>query len=206
MFCSNCGKAVREGAKFCGNCGTPVEVPTAPVLDSVPPLAKEAPATMVLEPTSETKQEPPAIEKAVPPAEPSAEEPLGALLEKFKMMNKYIGTPVIGNSVASGTLYVYESGLKFDPKWGSSLHGSGSLIGAIAAAAVDLIDDNTDNGIYRLEQIVELRTGKYMGVYNTLVVRMKNGDVWSFCPTAPGSSVPKLIISVLKPYMDKLNG
>ncbi len=30
MFCSNCGNQIRDGAKFCGKCGTPVEEEPAP--------------------------------------------------------------------------------------------------------------------------------------------------------------------------------
>jgi len=179
MFCGNCGKPIEEEAKFCSNCGTLIQPATA----AMPELALEKP------------------EMAREPSATIAEEDFGALLDSFKSMSKYIGTPVIGNSVASGTLLVYESALKFVPKWGSSLHGSGGLVRAIAAVAVDLIDSTTDNGIYLLEQISELKIGKYMGVYNTLVVSMKSGDIWSFCPPMPGSSIPKLIIALLKPYI-----
>lgn len=55
--------------------------------------------------------------------------------------------------------------------------------------------------IFQLEQIAELREGKYMGIYNTLAVSLKTGAVWSFCPVLPGSSDPKKIISVLTPYL-----
>ena len=55
--------------------------------------------------------------------------------------------------------------------------------------------------VYELEQISELREGKYMGLYNTLAVALKNGEVWSFCSVLPNSSEPKKIIALLKPYM-----
>jgi predicted amidophosphoribosyltransferase len=28
MFCTNCGKEIRPDSRFCGNCGTPVIVPS----------------------------------------------------------------------------------------------------------------------------------------------------------------------------------
>lgn len=202
MFCTNCGNPVLEGAKFCTNCGAPVVASrgAAPNRDMQPEapnaVMQEPPATMA--PPASTQTEQTEERKTTQPGESVSKVELG----KFKWMSKYIGTPVVGNSVASGTLYVYADGLKFDPQWGSSLHGSGGLVGAIAAATVDLIDSGIDNGVYHLKQIVELRTGKYMGIYNTLVVSLKNGDVWSFAPALPGSKVPEQIISLLKPYME----
>lgn len=65
MFCKNCGNEIPEGAKFCVNCGTPVEVPSEP--------APEAPSTPVYEEPAA-----PVIEKPAPVAEepaPTYEEP-----------------------------------------------------------------------------------------------------------------------------------
>lgn len=167
---------------FCGNCGKPIVDEAKFCSNCGTPVH---PVTVAI---------------SEPIAEAPEEENFGALLDSFKMINKYIGTPVVANSIAIGTLYVYENALKFDPILGSSLHGSGGLVGTIAAFTVDIIDSTIDNGIYPLEEISGLKIGKFMGVYKTLVVCMKNGDVWSFCPPAPGSSMPKLIIALLKPY------
>ncbi|MCR4598790.1 MAG: zinc ribbon domain-containing protein [Acetatifactor sp.] len=66
MFCSNCGKEIPDGAKFCGFCGTPteaaepakeevkasepvVETPAAPVAEAPAVPAAEAPAAPVAE-------------------------------------------------------------------------------------------------------------------------------------------------------------
>ncbi len=35
MFCKKCGKLIEDGAKFCGNCGTPVELVNNPIQSAV---------------------------------------------------------------------------------------------------------------------------------------------------------------------------
>ena len=40
MFCSNCGKQIADGSKFCSFCGATVEVPTAPAYEA--PVASSA--------------------------------------------------------------------------------------------------------------------------------------------------------------------
>ena len=110
------------------------------------------------------------------------------------------GTPLAGYSAASGTLSVYQDRMEFKKKTGSALSARGGEIGLRLSAAVAK-DDPIE--VYELEQISELREGKYMRLYNTLVVAMKNGEVWSFCPVLPNSSEPKRIIALLKPYMQR---
>lgn len=41
MFCSNCGKQITDGSKFCDECGAPQD--TAPVVQSVQPTQPIAP-------------------------------------------------------------------------------------------------------------------------------------------------------------------
>lgn len=197
MFCGNCGKNVADGAKFCSHCGAPVEVLDAAAPEK--PVKEAIPVGEVREQSAEVTAKPAASEEAsqsVPAFVPGVE------LDKFKMMNKMRGTSSMAATLGTGTLYVYDNGLRFGTSWGASV-GSG-VLGAIASTVIN-VSEAYDPNTYPLEQIQELRLGKYMGVYNTLVITMRNGDVWSFAPGMPGSKVPKLIISLLKPYMDKAN-
>ena len=114
-----------------------------------------------------------------------------ALLTSLKGVSKYKGTPLAGYSAASGTLSVYQDRLEFKRKTG----------GAIGLGISKAMAKDDPIEVYELEQISELREGKYMGLYNTLAVALKNGEVWSFCPVLPNSSEPKKIIALLKPYM-----
>ena len=43
MFCNNCGKELRDGAKFCPACGIPVQTESAPA-EETPLCAEEQPA------------------------------------------------------------------------------------------------------------------------------------------------------------------
>lgn len=76
MFCRNCGKQLPDGAKFCGNCGTPAAAPAAPWTpgpgpEAVPSEADE-PAGPVMEeqPAAEVPAEPPVerVEESAPEA------------------------------------------------------------------------------------------------------------------------------------------
>lgn len=210
MFCSNCGKMVREGAKFCGNCGAPVEMPDiadiavpsaaaepeVPAVETGEPLAeaRAVTATPVEEAASAQESKPVSAKDFVP----------GNELYKFKMVTKTMGASTFATDLGTGTLHVYDNGMQFSGFLGASV-GSG-VLGTIASVVVTIADELFDPNIYPLEQIQELSVGKRLGVYNMLVITMKNGDVWSFCPAMPGSSAPKNIITMLKPYMDKLNG
>lgn len=172
MFCSNCGEEVRERSKFCTNCGAPVKIPDA------------------TNPTVPAQDALPVSAKDFVP---------GTELFTFKGASKTRGESAFASGDEIGTLHVYDNGLQFKPNRGVSIGNGlavGGLLGLVATATVGLCDN-----IYPLEQIKELHVGKRMGVYNTLVISMNNGDVWSFCPALPGSSVPQQILNLLAPYM-----
>jgi hypothetical protein len=66
MFCSKCGNALTDGAKFCQRCGTPVPIANV-TADAAPPIE----AAPVPEPPVETIPEPPV--EAAPVPEPPVE-------------------------------------------------------------------------------------------------------------------------------------
>ena len=65
MFCSNCGKELPEGTKFCGFCGTPVKAEESVVAEE--PVAQEP-----------VKTEEPVAQEPVKAEEPAAQEPVKA--------------------------------------------------------------------------------------------------------------------------------
>lgn len=200
MFCTNCGNLILEGAKFCTNCGAPVVAScgAAPNQDMQPEVPnavmQEPPATMA--PPASTQTEQTEERKTTQ----TGEFVPGVELGKFKWMSKTIGTYSVASSLGTGTLYIYDNGIKFSSFLGASVGGSG-LLGFAASVAVN-VAEAYDPNTYPLEQIQELRIGKRQLVFNTLVISMKNGDVWSFTPSAPSSKVPEQILSLLKPYME----
>lgn len=210
MFCSNCGKALPERAKFCSHCGTPVEILDTGDI-SVPDNTAAKAETSIAE-TKEFLTEAASVTSApvedaasaqtVPPVSAKDFIP-GAELYKFKMVEKTMGTSSVATRLGTGTLHVYDNGLKFSSVLGANV-GSG-MLRTVTSVAINIAEELYDPNTYPLEQIQGLSVGKRMGVYNTLVITMKNGDIWSFCPAIPKSSAPKQIISILTPYMDKLN-
>ena len=63
MFCPNCGKEIPDGAAFCGECGTSLAAPAAPV--------ESAPEAAPVEPAPEAAPEAP-VADAAPEAAPAA--------------------------------------------------------------------------------------------------------------------------------------
>lgn len=131
-------------------------------------------------------------------ASPQIVQEPGSLLTQLKSVSKYKGTPVAGYSESTGILSIYNNRLEFKKKSGSALWGRGGAIGLGISAG---LAKSEPIETFELEQISELHKGKYMGIYNTLVITLKNSEVWSFCPVLPGSSEPQKIISLLKPFM-----
>jgi tetratricopeptide (TPR) repeat protein len=66
-FCTNCGVPLKEGAKFCGNCGR--AIPLAEPVTAEPPQV-----TAITEPAQVTVTEPVEIPAAVTPAKPGTTE------------------------------------------------------------------------------------------------------------------------------------
>ncbi len=89
MFCPKCGKQLRDGAKFCGGCGNPINAPAAPVV-AAPVVETPAPAPVVAPvveaPVAETPAvETPAVETPVvetPVVETPAPAPMAAPVEE----------------------------------------------------------------------------------------------------------------------------
>lgn len=70
MFCENCGIQLKDGAKFCPNCGTPC---------SVPPVAQQQPAQQPYQ----AAQQP--IQAAQQPVQPAAQAPQNNLTNEVKL-------------------------------------------------------------------------------------------------------------------------
>lgn len=187
MTCKNCGKSVPAGAKFCPSCGTKVEENAKSFCSA---CGKE------LNPGAQFCQGC-GMKVGSRPAS-TAGGGTGRLLESMKLVSFYKGEPKIGVAQATGTLSIYDDRLEFKKQMGNALATATGLIGMAAAHGAIKKDPLA---IYPINQISQLRVGKYGGVYNTLVVAMKDGSVVSFCPGVPASSAPQNIIDMLRPYM-----
>jgi len=138
------------------------------------------------------------VEEGVAPQPNDKPVGVGNLLHTSKLVSMYAGEPTVGIAKATGRLSVYDNRLEFKKEMGSSLGGAFGLVG-MAVARSQVKKDPID--VYALDQIANVRLGKYGGIYNTLVVTMKDGGVISFCPGLPGSSEPQTIVTLLQPYL-----
>lgn len=193
IVCKNCGHLVPGTAKFCGNCGTRVEEETGKIFCSTCGEPLEAGAKFC--PSCGVK-----VEEETNSDTNTTPQGVGKLLTTLKMVSLYEGEPKVGIAKASGPLSVYDDRLEFKKQMGNALGGAFGLVGmAVAQSKVK----NDPLLVYPVSQIAQLRVGKYGGVYNTLVVVMKDGTTVSFCPAAPASAAPQSVIDSLSPYMQK---
>ncbi len=179
-FCTTCGSPIESGALFCEVCGTKVETP-APAPAPQPPLPK-----------------PPAPTPAPAPA-PVRPTPTGRLVSTLKMVSLYDGEPTLGIAKASGELNAYDNRIEFKKQMGNALGSTFGLVGMMAARSSALKDGQLMT--IPVGDIAEVHVGKYGALYNTLVVTKRDGTKMTFCPPAPSSSAPQIIVEALVPYL-----
>lgn len=203
MNCTKCGQPLTESAKFCPSCGTRVEQQQSSVFCSacgtkLEPSAQFCPACGVRVGSSSGSTSGGTTGGMLGGISREVVSPSGRLLASLKMVSMYEGTPTVGIAKATGPLSIYDDRIEFKKTMGNALGGAFGLIGM--AVAQNKVKNDPIN-IYPVSQIAELRVGKYGGVYNTLVVVMRDGTTVSFCPAIPGSSEPQNIINNLQQYL-----
>lgn len=208
MICTNCGQNLLEGAKFCGHCGASVYA-QAPKKRFCTMCGAECEGPQLFCSVCGVKlSDSPA---STSPATQSAAEtstsgrastsPLassGRLLKTLNMVSMYKGEPTVGVADSTGKLLVYDDRIEFQKKLGDSLTSSFGLVGLIAASKSVKKDPVA---VFPISQISELKIKTLMGFHDMLVIKTKDGAVRSFSPGVPGSSGPKDIIEILRPYL-----
>lgn len=185
MTCKNCGQPVQDGARFCSHCGTEISAEAATRFCAA--------CGAKLDPSEQFCH---SCGKKIDVPSSETAQTAGRLLDTMKAVSMYIGEPAAGYSVATGSLSIYTDHLEFKKVMGSALAARSDFLAGLVGGMVKL-DPIT---VYPFDHIVELRIGKYMAVYNTLVVVLQD-KTFSFCPTLPKSSHPRKIIDMLKPYL-----
>lgn len=126
MFCPNCGNPVREGARFCGSCGTPIPGQEAPAEQTAPAENTQPEQTQSeqAQPEQAQPKQAPAEQPASAQTPPSA-QPEPILRRSHGLMQKQVSKPVapVGASGAAG-----------EPILGRKRHGMGIIIGVVVAA------------------------------------------------------------------------
>ncbi|MFA5364264.1 MAG: zinc ribbon domain-containing protein [Candidatus Bathyarchaeia archaeon] len=166
-FCENCGKELKPTSKFCGHCGTPINVGTQPV----PPRAPE-PVVAAAQPAPQAIAPPVA---SAPTAAPVSSEPVVGVivLRKPKSLGRYdsfsgvitnqrfIFAQMTGDMLKDAVKQAREQakseGKGFFGQWGEQLKASASFAGryynmepsaVLAETAGNFaVDNNTVNEI-----------------------------------------------------------
>ena len=125
----------------------------------------------------------------------------GVLLKEEKNWSLYDGEPMVGIAKASGTIQIYDKKLVYKKTMGSAIGAAFGVVGIMMAKKKMEEEGETVMEIPYTE-IRKVRTGKYMGAYNTLVLELKNDDSLSFMPPFPASRLPEEIEEIIDMYME----
>ena len=160
MFCSNCGKEITDGSRFCANCGTPVAAAWG--------AAPAAPQGVYAAP----------VQNAAPPeyGQPAGAyaygggygqgqnyyQPTGQMIMDAGKVVVYNGTKAIGVTYGDGILYVYDDRLEFYKKHGTMAGMGVNPVVGLAVSAADAKKNPVDTWYYR--DMAEVFTSKHAGM------------------------------------------
>lgn len=198
MKCQYCGNEMSEGAKFCSLCGKKViEAEPAPAKRFCPSCGQEAEPGMLFCEYCGARL----TDKARPAPAPGPRPELkprpsssGRFLMEAGMMSHYSGEPTVGIAKATGTLKIFDDRVEFHKKMGSS---AGAMFGAVGMIiAANKMKQEGDLDIYRYRDVASVREGRYGGIYHTIVLVMKNGQVHSFAGTLNSGKIQEAVVQI----------
>ncbi len=198
MKCQYCGNEMSEGAKFCSLCGKKViEAEPAPAKRFCPSCGQEGKPDMLFCEYCGARL----TDKARPAPAPGPRPELkprpsssGRFLMEAGMMSYYSGEPTVGIAKATGTLKIFDDRVEFHKKMGSS---AGAMFGAVGMIiAANKMKQEGDLDIYRYRDVASVREGRYGGIYHTIVLVMKNGQVHSFAGTLNSGKIQEAVVQI----------
>ena len=172
MFCPNCGKELSNNVKFCKFCGTKILV------------------------TPKTKQVFSGTDSSVHDANNSSDR----ILQRIAFASRYRGVRNIGVPDSSGSLSFYEDRIEYKKKMGSGVGGAFGAAGMVVAAK-----KAGSRGLkvetYYLTDIGKCYYAKYGMIQPSIVLELKNGDVYMFACTQ-GSMLVNECIALVRTRLD----
>ena len=198
MKCQYCGNEMSEGAKFCSLCGKKViEAEPAPARRFCPSCGQEGKPDMLFCEYCGARLTDKARQAPAPGPRPELKpRPLssGRFLMEAGMMSYYSGEPTVGIAKATGTLKIFDDRVEFHKKMGSS---AGAMFGAVGMIiAANKMKQEGDLDIYRYRDVASVREGRYGGIYHTIVLVMKNGQVHSFAGTLNSGKIQEAVVQI----------
>ncbi len=195
MKCGFCGKEISDDVKFCGYCGK--EVSTKGEIVRVCPKC----GFKTTEDQRYCDMCGTLLKVELPDFRMASSGKNDEVIRKYSVYSLYYGEPSVGVSKATGTLVLFNDRLELKKFFGNAASGmfgtAGAIISYKMAKKKDFIKYYSD--------IAEVRVGKYGGVYNTVVIVMSDGDVFSLCPPIPASNQPYDIVKLINTRINKTN-
>ncbi len=184
MFCINCGAQLPDGSKFCCQCGT-----------ALPVIGQAAP-----QPAQPVYQQPVQQPVYQQPVQPMSQRMMGngAFLMDLGDMTMYEGEPKMGIYRAAGKMTLYDNRLEYKKTAGD---GRVSIISYAGQFVANAKAKKEPPVVYYLQDLAEVRVGKYMGMYTTLVLQFLDGQVLSFAPKSPGSKIAEQAVPMIQQYL-----
>ena len=170
-----CGKQLPDTARFCSACGAKLD--TEP--NEAPQPRYQAPQPQYQRSYNYAPQR-------------------GALLKEAGKVSSYNGAKAIGTITGTGDLFVFDDRIEYHKKSGSQ---SGYMLGPVIGAALS-INDAKKNPVetYRYHELRDVRTGKYAGLKETLVLEFSSGKCISFVPASKKAD-PDELCALITPYL-----
>ncbi len=214
MFCTQCGKELREGALFCSNCGAPLA--KEPVGKVCPACGASAEEDMIFcdrcgsrlirktgEPAAPVPPLPvppaPVPPPPVPPEPvPPTPVPPGPSRElvTMKMMSWYKGETKVGIAKASGTLTVFTDRVELKKQMGNAAAALSPI--AFVAGAAKAAKSAAE--VFWMRDIVEAKEGRYGGVFPSLVITMRGGEKHTFAGSGFGGDKIRESVELIRRY------
>lgn len=189
MNCTKCGALLMEGTKFCSQCG-------ASVIQEIfcPSCGAKLSSDQIFCTSCGMKLSGNVPRETVYSGQPIKQENSiskgsGKLLRKMSGITKFLGEPTVGLANKVGTLTIYDNRVEFVRK------GALTLAGTISALA------KSEAETYYFSDVTDISTGSYLAIYTTLVLKLKNGNKVSFCPSIPVSKDMETVVNLLTHYL-----
>ena len=175
MFCTKCGYHAADDAKFCAKCGNQLYV-------------EERSSSTYSQPENRSVVSGMDMRKPIQPER--RRSVLGRQLKYLKNIAMYEGEKKIGISKASGNMTIYDNRIEYHKTMGNSGWSSLGLVGiAISAQRVK----NEEPVVFKMKDIAEAMESKYMGAIPAFLIRLANGEKYTFSGVISGSDIREAI-------------
>ncbi len=200
MFCNHCGKPVADDARFCPYCGQSIEAVPEEIVFVCPQCGKEFDPECVYCDQCGYKLVEKVLHGAQNPHEIAEELPraAGLRLMELNMMSKYRGEPKVGIAMSTGKLILYSDALEFEKLFGNAAGAAFGIAGMAVAQSAAKKEGKVETLPYR--DIQTVYKGKYMGAMPSIVVRCRDGQVFSYTGTVSNTEIDRAI-GIIQKYL-----